>query len=301
MHGVLSRLAEIRDRDLGRYIAAEVACPSTMLDRIVPATTAEDRAEVAAAIGLEDAWPVIAEPYSLWVVEDRFPAGRPAFERGEIELVADVAPWERMKLRLLNGSHSTLAYLGYLAGYATIAETMADPDFVTLVRNLMDVEISPTIMVPPGADLASYKRSLHARFANPALKHRTWQIAMDGSQKLPQRLLGTARERLQAGAPVPRIALAIAAWMRYVTGRDENGQNIDVRDPLALRLRQIADDAGPVAGRLAPALLAIEEIFGRDLAADARFAKPVTSALERLYAIGARRAVMEANINSDSV
>jgi fructuronate reductase len=293
VHGVLARLAELRGGDLGRYIAAEVACPSTMLDRIVPATTAEDRAEVAAAIGLEDAWPVIAEPYSLWVVEDRFPAGRPQFARGEIELVADVAPWERMKLRLLNGSHSTLAYLGYLAGYATIAETMTDPNFVALVRGLMDEEISPTIVVPPGADLASYKRSLQARFANPALKHRTWQIAMDGSQKLPQRLLGTARERLQAGAPIPRIALAVAAWMRYVAGRDENGQAIDVRDPLAVRLRQIADAAGPVAERLAPALLAVEEIFGRDLAADPRFAQPVTAALERLYAVGAKRASAE--------
>jgi fructuronate reductase len=227
------------------------------------------------------------------VVEDRFPAGRPKFARGEIELVADVAPWERMKFRLLNGSHSTLAYLGYLAGYATIAETMTDPDFAAFVRDLMNAEISPTIVVPPGADLTSYQRSLQARFANPALKHRTWQIAMDGSQKLPQRLLGTARERLQAGAPIPRIALAVAAWMRYVTGRDENGQAIDVRDPLALRLRQIADAAGPVAGRLAPALLAVEEIFGRDLAADPRFAQPVTVALERLYAVGARRAIAE--------
>jgi fructuronate reductase len=164
----------------------------------------------------------------------------------------------------------------------------------------MDEEISPTIVVPPGADLASYKRSLQARFTNPALKHRTWQIAMDGSQKLPQRLLGTARERLQAGAPIPRIALAVAAWMRYVTGRDENGKAIDVRDPLAGRLRQIADAAGPAAGRLAPALLAVEEIFGRDLAAEPRFVRPVSSALERLFAIGARRTVAEVSGNSGS-
>ena len=178
-----------------------------------------------------------------------------------------------------------------IAGYATIAETMNDPNFVSLVRGLMDEEISPTILVPPGADLASYKRSLQARFANPALKHRTWQIAMDGSQKLPQRLLDTARARLRTGAPIPRIALAVAAWMRYVTGRDENGQAIDVRDPLADRLRRLADAAGQRAEQLAPTLLAVEEVFGKDLAADPRFARAVTAALDRLLREGARRAV----------
>jgi fructuronate reductase len=293
LHRVLSRFAELRDADLGRFVADRVACPATMLDRIVPATTGDDRAEVAAALGLEDAWPVVAEPYSLWVVEDRFPAGRPHFASAEVQLVADVEPWERMKLRLLNGSHSTMAYLGYLAGYATIAETMADPDFAALVRALMDREVSPTLAVPAGADLEGYKRSLCERFANPALKHRTWQIAMDGSQKLPQRLLDSARDRLAAGAPIPRIALAVAGWMRYVTGRDEAGRPIDVRDPLAARLRRIAEDAGPSADRLAPRLLAVGEIFGNDLPTDPRFAGPVTAALERLFRVGARRAVAE--------
>ena len=293
LHRVLSRLAELRDRDLGRFVAAEVACPSTMLDRIVPATTDDDRAEVAAALGLQDAWPVVAEPYSLWVVEDRFPAGRPDFTSHEVKLVAEVEPWERMKLRLLNGSHSTLAYLGHLAGYATIAETMTDPHFVALVRGLMDEEVTPTLAVPVGADVGAYKRSLLERFANPALKHRTWQIAMDGSQKLPQRLLDTARDRLKAGAPIPRIALAVAGWMRYVTGRGEAGQPIDVRDPLASRLLRIADEVGPSAERLAQRLLAIAEIFGSDLAADPRFAGPVTAALERLYRHGAKRTVAQ--------
>jgi fructuronate reductase len=291
-HRVLTRFAELRDPELGGFVAAEVASPCTMLDRIVPATTDRDRAEVAAALGLEDAWPVVTEPYSLWVVEDRFPAGRPAFATSDqLKLVRDVAPWERMKLRLLNGSHSTLAYLGYLARYETIADTMSDPNFVALVRGLMDEEISPTIDVPPGADIAAYKQSLRARFANPALKHRTWQVAMDGSQKLPQRLLDTARERLEVGAPIPRIALAVAAWMRYVTGKDERGAPIDVRDPLAPRLLQIAEQAGPVATRLAPALLAVGEIFGRDLPANPSFVAPVTAALRELFDHGARRAV----------
>jgi fructuronate reductase len=195
-----------------------------------------------------------------------------------------------MKLRLLNGSHSTLAYLGYLAGYETVSDVMRDPAFAALVRALMDEEVTPTLSVPQGADLDGYKRSLLERFANPALKHRTWQIAMDGSQKLPQRLLGTVRDRLRRDAPIPRLALGVAAWMRYVAGVDEKGQPIDVRDPLSARLRAIADQAGPDAERLAPALLAVQEIFG-NLADDPRFAAPVTGALGRLFTDGARKTV----------
>jgi fructuronate reductase len=167
---------------------------------------------------------------------------------------------------------------------------MADESFAALVKGLMDEEVAPTLRVPPGADLDGYKASLQERFRNPALKHRTWQIAMDGSQKLPQRLLGTVRDRLRAGGPIPRLALAVAAWMRYVMGTDELGRPIDVRDPLAAQLRALADAAGPVAERLAPALLGVREVFG-DLAADPRFAEPVTDALRGLFAQGARTAV----------
>jgi fructuronate reductase len=197
-----------------------------------------------------------------------------------------------MKLRLLNGSHSTLAYLGYLAGYETVAETMADAAFARLVRGLMDEDVTPTLRVPPGADLPSYKAALLRRFENPALKHRTWQICMDGSQKLPQRLLGTIRDRLKDGAPFPRLALGVAAWMRYVTGVDENGRAIDVRDPLAARLRTLADNAGPDPKRLAAALLSVEAIFG-DLSAEPRFVAAVTTALQQLCRTGAKRIVAE--------
>jgi fructuronate reductase len=225
------------------------------------------------------------------VIEDRFPAGRPAWERAGAELVRDVEPYELMKLRLLNGSHSTLAYLGYLAGYETVAETMADPSFERLIRGLMDEEVTQTLQVPPGADLKAYKAALIERFKNPALKHRTWQICMDGSQKLPQRLLGTVRDRLREGLAFPRIALGIAGWMRYVSGTDETGKAIDVRDPLASRLSVLAGAAGGSAERLAPALLAVEEIFGRDLPEDPRFRRAVTEALDCLLSLGAKRAV----------
>ena len=155
----------------------------------------------------------------------------------------------------------------------------------------MDEEATPTLAARSVSDLSGYKRRLIERFENRALRHRTWQIAMDGSQKLPQRLLGTARDRLAAGAPIPRIALAVAGWMRYVTAVDEQGGTIDVRDPLASRLKAVADAAGPNAARLAPALLSVEEIFGRDLATDRRFVTPVTRALAALYASGAQRVV----------
>jgi fructuronate reductase len=288
---VVTRFAQLRDPGLGRFVESEVAFPATMVDRIVPATTDAGREDVAQRLGLADAWPVVTEPFTQWVIEDRFTLGRPRFEEFGAELVADVAPYETMKLRLLNGSHSTLAYLGYLAGYATVAETMENEDFVRLVANLMDRETGPTLALPHGADVQTYKRSLIERFRNKALHHRTWQIAMDGSQKLPQRLLAPARELLARGAPIDRIALGVAAWMRYVTGLDEKGQPIDVRDPLSERLRRLADQAGRDAERLSRSLLGLREIFGDDLRADERFSAAVTRALGLLFDKGAEQAV----------
>jgi fructuronate reductase len=287
---VLSRFATLLSPEFGAWVEGEVACPSTMVDRIVPATTDADRLEVAEALGLDDAWPVMAEPFTQCVVEDHFPAGRPDLAAVGVELTGDVAPFEHMKLRLLNASHSAMAYLGYLAGYETIAETIADPGFARFIRAMMDEEITPTLHMPPGVDLEAYKAALLTRFANPALRHRTWQIAMDGSQKLPQRILGTIRDRLAAGAPFPRLALAVAGWMRYAAGTDERGQPIDVRDPLADTLRR-AGVAGPLPERLVPAFLGISQIFGSDLPADPRFREAVTQALAAVTAQGAGKTV----------
>lgn len=288
---VVTRLAALRDRDLGRWVEDEVAFPSTMVDRIVPATTDEDRAQVAAQLGAEDAWPVVTEPFSQWVVENHFPSHRPRFEECGATMVANVAPYELAKLRLLNGSHSTLAYLGCLAGYETIADAMADANFARLISELMETESAPTLDAAAAGDLKPYMRELQARFRNPALRHRTWQIAMDGSQKLPQRLLGTVRARLAKNQPIDRLALGVAAWMRYVTGIDEKGHPINVRDPLAARLRAIADREGLDAARLARALADVREVFGADLAGDSRFLSPVTAALAKLIAMGSRRTV----------
>jgi fructuronate reductase len=288
---VVARMASLRDAGLGAWVAGDVAFPSTMVDRIVPATTDKDRARIAARLGAEDAWPIVTEPFSQWVIEDVFPTGRPRFEDSGATLVQDVAPFELAKLRLLNGSHSTLAYLGYLAGYETVSDVMVDESFARLVEELMEKESAPTLEAGKAGDLEAYMRELLTRFRNPALHHRTWQIAMDGSQKLPQRLLGTVRARLARGAPIERLALGVAGWMRYVAGVDEWGRPIDVRDPLSARLRIIADREGLDAARLAPALAGIREIFGDDLAADPRFMTAVTAALERLIRLGSRGAV----------
>jgi fructuronate reductase len=236
-------------------------------------------------MGLEDAWPVVTEAYNNWVVEDNFPQGRPAWDA---TFVTDIKPFELMKLRLLNGAHSSMSYLGYLAGRETIADCMQDEALAAFVAHLMHVEVTPTLMVPPGADIESYKQALLRRFRNPGLRHRTWQIAMDGSQKLPQRLLGTIRDRLKAGAPIDALALGVAAWMAYVTGIDEKGQAIDVRDPLRDELRARADAAGRNAAKLSTALLGVEKIFGRDLPANTTFTTAVTRALDSLFTRGSK-------------
>jgi fructuronate reductase len=283
---VVTALARRVDPALGEYVAANVSFPSTMVDRIVPATTDADRARIAAATGLDDSWPVVTERYNNWVVEDRFPQGRPDWSA---TFVSEIEPFELMKLRLLNGAHSSMSYLGFLAGRETIADCMGDEALAHFVAHLMHDEVTPTLSVPPGADIESYKQALLRRFRNPGLRHRTWQIAMDGSQKLPQRLLGTIRDRLKSGSPIDGLALGVAAWMRYVTGVDEKGQPIDVRDPLSADLRARADAATRDAARLAANLLAVEKIFGRDLPADPRFTTAVTEALASLFAVGAEQ------------
>jgi len=281
--------ALLGDAGFATYVNS-VSFPSTMIDRIVPATTDADREIVKDIIGLEDAWPIMTEPFTQWVIEDRFPAGRPPFELAGATLVEDVEPFELMKLRMLNGSHSTMSYLGYLSGHQYVSEAIADPGIRQLIHGLMTEEVIPTLPMPR-PDLEAYRDQLLARFANPALKHRTWQIAMDGTQKLPQRLLGTIRDRLAAGQPFTRLALGVAAWMRYVTGLDEQGNHIDVKDPLSARLRQLADAANGNPEALAANLLTVTEVFGPDLPTSQPFRTTVTNHLKSLFEIGAAETV----------
>ena len=294
LRGLVIAFAELIDRDLAKWIADEVRFPSTMVDRIVPATTDADRAEVRAALGLDDAWPIVTEPFSQWVIEDGFNGDRPAWDLSGAQFVRDVAPFELMKLRLLNGAHSTLAYLGTLMGCPTVAAAMAESDLAALVEDMMREEVTPTLPALGGFDVTAYRAALLQRFRNPALKHKTSQIAMDGSQKLPQRLLGTIRDRLAQRLPITRLALALAGWMRYVSGTDEQGRPIELRDPLSTRLCALADEAGPIASRLAPALLSLTSIFGSDLPTDPRFTTAVEAALDSLLTNGTAATVTQA-------
>lgn len=289
---IVTRLAALRDSALGERIAQAVVFPSTMVDRIVPATTEADRAEVEGLTGLADAWPVVTEGFTQFVIENNFPGGRPDFAAVGAELVADVEPYERMKLRMLNGAHSTLAYLGYLAGYEHVADAIGDPAFRAMIHDMMTEEIIPTLPMER-ASLETYRDRLLRRFANPALRHRTWQIAMDGSQKLPQRLLGTIRARLRGGHGIDRLALGVAGWMRYVTGIDEAGGPIEVKDPMAGRLRAIADAAGRDAQALVSGLLGVSEIFGTDLRDDQGLRALLVEHVGSLLAKGAAATVRE--------
>jgi fructuronate reductase len=294
LEGLVRAFAAARDPALVRWIEDHASFPSTMVDRIVPATTEVDIADNDRALGLHDAAPVVHEPFKQWAIEDRFVAARPAWERAGVEFVADVAPFEAMKLRLLNASHSAFAYLGYLAGYEFIYQVAAQAEFVALMRRLMREEVAPSLDLPAGVDIAAYQNALVERFGNPALPHRTQQIAMDGSQKLPQRLLGTVRDNLAAGRPIDLLTLAVAGWMRYVSGRDEAGREIKVSDPLAVDFARIADASRDDPAALAAGLLSLRAIFGEDLSADPRFSGKTTAWLSALFREGATRTVASA-------
>lgn len=291
-NGALTRasvlaFAQQRDASLVDWIARNARFPATMVDRITPATTADDIAKLADLTGYDDPACVFHEGFRQWVIADDFVGGRPDWDA---QFVTSVDAHELMKLRCLNGTHSTLAYLGYLAGYETIADTVADPDFAALCDKLWHDEIIPTLPQPDEEDLPSYCAALMTRYKNTAIRHRTWQIAMDGSQKLPQRLLGTIVDNLDAGRAPRGLTLGVAAWMRYVGGRDEAGQPIDVKDPMASALRAASDDAATTADKVA-ALLAFDGIFPKGLAAHAQFGDMVTQAYDVLATHGAKAAV----------
>jgi fructuronate reductase len=257
----------------GQHTQLELArFPASMVDRIVPATTEADREEAARLLGVRDEALVVAEPFVQWVIEDDFAAGRPAWDQAGAVLTDDVAPWEQAKLRMLNATHSMLAYLGGLRGYETIAEAVRDRELAELAGDLMAYDVIPTLTPPEGLDLTAYGASVLERFANPALKHRTAQVAMDGSVKLPVRLLGTVRDRLEAGAGPRFASLTVAGWMVYVAaGKDANGRELALDDPQAARLREAAASAGPGAHGLVDAMLSVDTVFDGELAADKVF------------------------------
>jgi fructuronate reductase len=291
--GVLAMARRI-DSTLADWIEAEGAFPQTMIDRIVPATIPEDIARLTARLGVEDQGMVKAEPFTQWVIEDRFAGERPDFASLGVQLTNAVEPWEDAKLRLLNGAHSAIAYLGALSGHEHVHEAVAVPAFRAYVEALWD-EAQTTLNPPPGLDIPAYREELMARFSNSALMHRTRQIAMDGSQKLPQRLLAGAAERLEAGKDIDAIALGVAAWMKWQSGVTESGETFVVDDPLAARTADLLAGADNDQARVS-ALLSLSAVFPPALAANDRFAVAVTGAylsLSRNGAVQAARQVVD--------
>ena len=275
---VLLQFARLAAPGLVDWLERDLATPSTMVDRIVPATTEADRADLATRFGYADAWPVVTEPFSQWVVEDRFPLGRPAWERAGAIFTDEVAPFETMKLRLLNGSHSALAYLGLLRGPETVAQSMADDRLRHFVGALARDELLPTLRLPVGQDAEAYLASLHRRFANPSVRHGLLQIAADGSQKLPQRLLAAASARLVAGEGVARIGTVVAAWIACWRRVAAGDPRFALADPLADALRRAASDPLPAAAFLRLAGQA------ETAAGNATFCALVNAALTRIEA-----------------
>jgi fructuronate reductase len=238
--GVVRAMAEARgDALLLRWIERNVAFPSTMVDRIVPATARADIEAVKRDYGYADAAVVVGEPFRQWVIEDRFTAGRPSWEAHGVTMVRDVAPFEEMKLRLLNGAHSATAYLGLLLGRETVSEAFGDSRIRGFVNGLW-AEAIPTLKSVAGLDPQAYTAELAQRFGNPSLVHRTAQIATDGSQKLPQRIVASAISQLQAGRPADHLALALAAWMAALEARGRTLPAGHFTDPLDARLAEIA-------------------------------------------------------------
>jgi mannitol 2-dehydrogenase len=280
--------AGLRDGDLASWIEDEVAFPNSMVDRITPVTSETDRARLADEFGVDDGWPVACEPYTQWVLEDRFPTGRPALESVGVQLVEDVEPYELMKLRLLNASHQAMAYLGHLAGYRYAHEVCQDPLFVTFLLGYMDDEATPTLAPVPGVDLSAYKRQLIERFANPQVADTLARLAAESSDRIPKWLVPVIREQLRSGGRVRRSALVVASWARYAEGVDEKGEPIQVvdnrRDEVMARARRQQEE--PLAFLDDPALFA-------DLKDQPAFTEPYLEALESLHSRGAR-ATLEA-------
>ncbi|WP_331769146.1 mannitol dehydrogenase family protein (plasmid) [Embleya sp. NBC_00888] len=279
----LTAFARLRDEELADWIEKEVSFPGSMVDRITPVTSDLDRVRLARDSGIEDTWPVGCEPFTQWVLEDRFPIGRPALERVGVQMVDDVEPYELMKLRLLNAGHQALCYLGHLSGARHIHEICQDPLFVRFLRGYMDHEATPTLPPVPGVDLAHYKAQLIERFANPAIGDTLDRLCAQTSDRIPKFLLPVTHRRLDDRGDVHRSALVVASWARYAEGTGENGEPIDVvdrrRDELMARATRYRED--PLA------FLDDRELFG-DLRDNPRFTRPYLEALESLHRVGAR-------------
>ena len=288
---VVVQFAELVDVELAGWIRRNVSFPSTMVDRICPATTAEDLQAAYRAMNVRDDGLVVAESFTQWVIQDQFAAGRPRWEDAGAEMVGDVTPFEIAKLRMLNGSHSTLAYLGCLMGDEYIHQALARPAAESFLRILMLEEIIPTLNAESDEQKASYLETLIDRFRNESLAHRSAQVAMDGSQKIPQRLLAAAEERMAAGGSIDAISFAVALWLRFVSGNDCTGNRREVDDPLQAQLLQLPSSETYSAEQVAAGALELVDVFGSTLGASSRFRSSLADALQAIQREGAEGAM----------
>jgi mannitol 2-dehydrogenase len=282
-HKMIGAFARLKDAELADWIEEHVSFPNCMVDRITPVTTDHDRELIAERFGIEDGWPVVCEPFTQWALEDRFPAGRPPYDEVGVQLVPDVTPYELMKLRLLNASHQGLCYLGYLSGYRYAHEVCSDPLFTGFLLGYMNDEATPTLQPVPGVDLEDYKQKLIERFANPEIKDTLARLCAESSDRIPKWLLPVVRAELDAGGPVTRSALVVAAWARYAEGVDEEGEPIEIVD----NRKQAVMERAAQQGSDKLAFLRDPDLFG-DLVDDERFTKEYLAALDSLHERGAR-------------
>ncbi|NVM95485.1 mannitol dehydrogenase family protein [Arthrobacter wenxiniae] len=279
---MFTTFAKLKDLDLGRWMEGAVHFPNSMVDRITPATTAEDRNMVAEDFGIEDLWPVVCEPFTQWVLEDDFPLGRPEYEDAGVQVVHDVEPFELMKLRLLNASHQGFCYFGMLAGYTYAHELFNQPEFAQFLLAYMNKEATPTLKPVPGVDLDDYKNTLIERFSNEYIRDTLTRIGTDGSDRIPKFLLPVVHENLEAGREIGLSAAIVASWAKYCEGVDENGNPLTITD-------RAKDERITSARRQAEDPLAFirnEELFGL-LAEDQRFVEAYLTAAQSLREHGA--------------
>lgn len=274
--------ANLVDADLANWIAHYVSFPNAMVDRITPMTSAAHRKALKQEHGVDDAWPVVCEPFVQWVLEDKFVAGRPAWEKVGVQFTDDVSPYEEMKIKLLNGSHLALTYLGFLRGYRFVHETMADPLFVEYIRQYMDKDVTPQLAAVPGIDLTLYKQTLIDRFSNCAIADQLERVCSDGSSKFPKFTVPTINRLIADNAELERAALVVAAWALYLRGVDENKDTYRIPDPRASFCQSlVAEDDG-----LAERLLGREEIFGAQIPRSSAFRDAFERNLLRLRTLG---------------
>lgn len=263
----LLAFATLRNSDLRSWIDANVSFPNAMVDRITPMTSTAHRLQLADKHAVDDAWPVVCEPFVQWVLEDKFVNGRPAWEKVGVQFTDDVSPYEEMKIKLLNGSHLALTYLGFLKGYRFVHETMNDPLFVHYMRAYMDLDVTPQLASVPGIDLSDYKDTLVARFSNQAIADQLERVCSDGSSKFPKFTIPTINRLIADGCETRRAALVVAAWALYLKGVDENGDTYIIPDPRAAFCQALVAEDGLITERL----LGVEEIFGAAIPKSAEF------------------------------